>query len=176
MVRRVCSVPYWLPVLFCRSTPSHFLVITKNQVFGLPISPELRKQAEGAKLTPASFNLKPDQLNVVRIEPRQQEDGEEKMDVVSVVTTLEGKPLTSGHIASRLRGFTDIEQLERQGADNATLIESLLGDKNELHNNYQNFQAFLDAGGGTGLQHDVIRYGACNLNPISLSVRIGSML
>ena len=111
--------------------PVAFLVITKNQVFGLPISPELRKQAEGAKLTPASFNLKPDQLNVVRIEPRQQEDGEEKMDVVSVVTTLEGKPLTSGHIASRLRGFADIEQLERQGADNATLIESLLGDKNE---------------------------------------------
>src|SRR5438876_2329053 len=102
--------------------PVAFLVITKNQVYGLPISPELRKQAEGAKLTPASFNLKPDQLNVVRIEPRQQEDGEEKMDVVSVVTTLEGKPLTSGHIASRLRGFADIEQLERQGADNATLI------------------------------------------------------
>jgi len=156
--------------------PVAFLVITKNQVFGLPISPELRKQAEGAKLTPASFNLKPDQLNVVRIEPRQQEDGEEKMDVVSVVTTLEGKPLTSGHIASRLRGFTDIEQLERQGADNATLIESLLGDKNELHNNYQNFQAFLDAGGEMGLQHDVLRYGAYNLNPFLVRVEIVPML
>src|SRR5207247_4017188 len=127
---------------------------------------------EGTKLTPAYFNVKPNQLNVVRIEPRQQEDGEEKMDVVSVVTTLEGKPLTSGHIASRLRGFTDIEQLERQGADNSTLIESLLGDKNELHNNYQNFQAFLDAGGEMGLQHDVLRYGAYNLNPFLVRFEI----
>src|SRR5204862_3094687 len=101
--------------------PVVILGTTKNQVYGMPISPELRKQAEDAKLTPASFNLKPDQLNVVRIEPRQQEDGEEKMDVVSVVTTLEGKSLTSGHIASRLRGYPYIEQLERQGADNATV-------------------------------------------------------
>src|SRR2546428_3015323 len=98
------------------------------------------------------------------------------MDVVSVVTTLEGKPLTSGHIASRLRGFTDIEQLERQGADNSTLIESLLGDKNELHNNYQNFQAFLDAGGEVGLQHDVLPDGAYNLNPFLVRVEIVPIL
>src|SRR2546428_3495590 len=98
------------------------------------------------------------------------------MDVVSVVTTLEGKPLTSGHIASRLRGFTDIEQLERQGADNATLIESLLGDKNELHNNYQNFQAFLDAGGEMGMQHDVLPFRAYNLHPFLVRVEIVPML
>ncbi len=135
--------------------PVAFLVITKDRVFGLPISPELQKRAEGAKLTPASFNLQPESLNVVHIEPRQHEDHFEKLDVVGVVTTLEGKPLASGHIASRLRGFIDIEQLESAGADNAKLIESLLGDKNDLHNNYQNFQAFLDAGGEMGLKDDV---------------------
>jgi regulator of protease activity HflC (stomatin/prohibitin superfamily) len=156
--------------------PVAFLVITKDKVFGLPISPDLHKRAEGGRLTPSSFNLQPEGLNVVRIEPRQQTDDGEKLDVVGVVTTLEGKPLTSGHIASRLRGFTDIELLERENADNAKLIEALLGDKNELHNNYQNFQAFLDAGGEMGLQHDVLRYGAYNLNPFLVRVEIVPML
>ncbi len=35
-----------------------------------------------------------------------------------------------------------------------------LGNKNNLHNNYQDFQAFLDSGGRIGLQHDPLLYGA----------------
>ena len=42
----------------------------------------------------------------------------------------------------------------------AELIDMLLGSKNELHNNYQDFQRFLDAGGRIGLQHDPLLYGA----------------
>ena len=161
--------------------PIAFLILTKNKVFGLPISPELQKRSrEKGGLTPALFNLQPNQLNVVSIAPQIQEGGSgnvvEKRDVVGVVTTLEGKPLASGYIASRLGGFSDIETLETENAEDARVIETLLGDKNGLHNNYQNFQAFLDNGGEMGLQHDVLRYGAYTLNPFLVHVEIVPML
>jgi hypothetical protein len=156
--------------------PVAFLVITKSRVYGLPISSEFKARSKDGLLTCNSFNLSPEQLNVVRLEARAPEQGGEKMDVVGVVTTLEGKALTSGHIASRLGGFTDVEALEAAGADDPTVIDVLLGDKNQTHNNYQNFQAFLDAGGEMGLQHDVLRYGAYNLNPFLVKVEIVPML
>ena len=40
-----------------------------------------------------------------------------------------------------------------------------LGSKNNLHNNYQDFQTFLEAGGRIGLQHDPLLYGAYLLIP-----------
>jgi hypothetical protein len=36
----------------------------------------------------------------------------------------------------------------------------ILGSKNDQHNNYQDFQKFLEAGGKIGLQHDPLLYGA----------------
>ena len=48
--------------------------------------------------------------------------------------------------------------------------------KNEDHNNYQDFQAFLDRGGRIGLQHDPLMYGAYNLNPFLVSVEMVPML
>jgi regulator of protease activity HflC (stomatin/prohibitin superfamily) len=157
--------------------PVAFLIITKNKVFGLPISPDLQaREGRNERLTPASFNLEPKQLDVFRVEPQLQQGSEEKLDVVGVVTTLEGEPLESGHIASRLGGFGDMEKLELAGADDQKLIEVLLGDKNASHNNYQDFQAFLNAGGKMGLQHDVLRYGAYTLNPFLVRVEIVPML
>jgi regulator of protease activity HflC (stomatin/prohibitin superfamily) len=157
--------------------PVAFLVITKSACYGLPFSSELTaKAAKEGRLTPAAFNLVPDQLNVVRLEARASEQTGEKMDVVGVVTTLEGKPLTSGHIASRIGGFADIEELEKSNTEDAKLIDVLLGDRNHIHNNYQNFQAFMDNGGEMGLQHDVLRYGAYNLNPFLVRVEIVPML
>jgi hypothetical protein len=156
--------------------PVAFLVITKNRVYGLPMSSEFQSRSKDGTLTCNSFNLAPEQLNVVRLEARAPEQGGEKMDVVGVVTTLEGKALTSGHIASRLGGFADVEALEASNAEDPTVIDVLLGDKNQLHNNYQNFQGFLDAGGEMGLQHDVLRYGAYNLNPFLVKVEIVPML
>ena len=82
------------------------------------------------------------------------------IDLVGVVTALEGEPLPSGDIASRLGGFEDIAAIEASNAGGSTattdaeLIDLLLGSKNNLHNNYQDFQAFLDNGGKIGLQHD----------------------
>ena len=69
------------------------------------------------------------------------------LDMVGIVTTLEGQPLPAGDIASRLGAFADVEQMERAGSVDAEVIEVLLGNKNNAHNNYQDFQAFLDNGG-----------------------------
>ncbi len=156
--------------------PVGFVVITKSMIYGLPMSAEFKSRSKDGRLSCGSFNLSPDQLNVVRIEPRVSEQGEEKMDVVGVVTTLEGRPLASGHIASRLGGFDDMQALEAGGSEDNAIIDVLLGDKNQSHNNYQNFQAFIDAGGEMGLQHDVLRYGAYNLNPFLVRVEIVPML
>ena len=45
-----------------------------------------------------------------------------------------------------------------------------------LHNNYQDFQAFLDNGGKIGLQHDPLLYGAYLLNPFLVRVEMVPML
>jgi regulator of protease activity HflC (stomatin/prohibitin superfamily) len=52
----------------------------------------------------------------------------------------------------------------------------LFGNKNHLHNNYQDFQAFLDNGGRIGLQHDLLMYGAYALNPFLVAVELSPML
>ena len=99
-------------------------------------------------------------------------------DMIGIVTALEGEPLPSGDIASRLGGFADIAAMEADAerAADAEIIEMLLGTKNELHNNYQDFQAFLDAGGRIGLQHDPLLYGAYLLNPFLVRVEMVPML
>jgi regulator of protease activity HflC (stomatin/prohibitin superfamily) len=154
--------------------PVAFLVITAQLVYGLPVSPDLVNQSDVGQLTAESFGLAPQQLRVVVIAP----DG--NVDLVGVVTALEGEPLPSGDIASRLGGFEDVAQIEAAGADTATtdaqLIDLLLGSKNTLHNNYQDFQAFLDAGGKIGLQHDTLLYGAYLLNPFLIRVDLVPML
>ncbi|MCX5759491.1 MAG: hypothetical protein NTU83_13500, partial [Candidatus Hydrogenedentes bacterium] len=93
-----------------------------------------------------------------------------------IVTTLEGDPLPSGAIASRLGDFDDITEMEQNGADDPSLIERIMGNKNNLHNNYQDFQAFLDGGGKIGMQHDPLLYGAYTLNPFLVRVEIVPML
>ena len=151
--------------------PVAFIVITSREVFGVPVAPELAALAGGGQLTPESFGLAPEQLGVVIIAPQGSED------VVGLVTTLEGQPLDKGDIASRLGGFDDISALEDAGGTtNAQLIETLMGSKNDLHNNYQDFQAFLDAGGRIGLQHDPLLYGAYLLNPFLVRVQLVPML
>jgi regulator of protease activity HflC (stomatin/prohibitin superfamily) len=152
--------------------PVAFLVITTQGVYGLPVSPELVSQSNDGVLTPESFGLSRDQLRVVVIAP----DGE--IDLIGVVTTLEGEPLPKGDIASRLGGFGDISAMEARegGVQDADLIETLLGSKNTVHNNYQDYQAFLDAGGKIGLQHDPLLYGAYLLNPFLVRVDLVPML
>jgi hypothetical protein len=110
-------------------------------------------------------------LRVTRIEPDAN-----GRDVCGIVTVLEGPPVEAGDIASRLGGFADIAALEKEGRNDAELIEALLQNKNHLHNNYQDLQRFLDGGGRSGLQHDALPYGAYNLNPLLVRVERVPML
>ncbi len=152
--------------------PVAFLIITAREVFGLPVSPDLVVQARtgGGVLRPPSFGLTPEQLRVVVIAPAGPRD------TVGIVTALEGEPLASGDIANRLGGFRDLTAMEEAGASDSQVIEVLLGSKNTLHNNYQDFQSFLDAGGKIGLQHDPLLYGAYLLNPFLVQVEMVPML
>ncbi|MEO6244046.1 MAG: SPFH domain-containing protein [Opitutaceae bacterium] len=70
-------------------------------------------------------------------------------DMVGIVTTLDGKPIEGGDIAG-----------------------GLIPD----HDNFQNAQAFLVAGGRRGLQEQVLLSGAWNLNPWFVAVESVPML
>ena len=157
--------------------PVAFLVITKRQLYGIPVDPEIReKMSRDGVLRPESFGLTPQQLELVRIGPEEVEGGH-VLDKVGIVTTYEGEPLPSGHIASRIGSFDDISALEAKGeATDAEITETLLGSKNTVHNNYQDFQGFLDNGGKIGLQHDPLLYGAYTLNPFLVRVEMVPML
>ena len=163
--------PVFPPGTLAPIHPVGFLVVTKSQAYGLPISPELRSRSgNGGRLTPEAFGLRPEQLELVRIEPTPCGKDGALMDLVGIVTTYEGDPLPSGDIASRLGGFSDIGKMEKDKATDGDVIEVLLGNKNNLHNNYQDYQAFLDNGGRIGLQHDPLLYGAYALNPFLVAV------
>jgi len=158
--------------------PIGFLVITKNKVYGLPIDPEIKRLAgRGGELNPQSFGLDSNQLKVVNISPQTNRGGK-ITDIIGIVTTYEGSPLDASDIAGRLGGFKDMEKAPEGGTEktDAELVEMLLSNKNNLHNNYQDFQAFLDNGGRIGLQHDPLLYGAYTLNPFLVKVEEVPML
>ena len=142
--------------------PVAFVVMTKDRTFGLPMSKEH---------LPENFGLRPQDFEVLQIR-RAADSG----DRIGIVTTLEGSPLPSGDIASRLGGFDDVKELERQSTNDQQIIEVIHGTKNGLHNNYQDFQAFLNQGGRIGLQHDPLLYGAYTLNPFLVKVELVPML
>ncbi|HLK62170.1 MAG TPA: SPFH domain-containing protein [Bryobacteraceae bacterium] len=160
--------------------PMAFLVITKPEVFGVPVASDLSTLARSkGRLTYHAFGLEEKQLEVTRISPRPSEAGR-VVDMIGIITTLEGQPLPAGDIASRLGGFTDITEMEEgdggAGITDARLIETILGNQNDQHSAYQDFQKFLDLGGRIGLQHDPLLYGAYNLNPFLLRVEEVPML
>jgi len=123
--------------------PVAFLVLTRDRMYGLRVG-----SAEKG-LLPTGLHLRPEDFEV-KIIRRSAEAG----DQIGIVTTLEGNPLPAGDIASRIGGFDEVGRLEAQGSGDQDIIEAILGTKNESHNNYQDFQAFLDQGGRIGLQHD----------------------
>jgi hypothetical protein len=160
--------------------PLAFLVITKPEVFGVPVASDLSLLASSkGRLTYHAFGLDEKQLEVTRISPRPSEVGR-VVDMIGIVTTLEGQPLPAGDIASRLGGFADVGSLETETTGDVTtdarLIETILGNQNDQHSAYQDFQKFLDLGGRIGLQHDPLLYGAYNLNPFLLRVEEVPML
>jgi hypothetical protein len=156
--------------------PVGFLVISRDAVYGLPVDDEYAVLERKGSLKAQSFGLEPVQLEVVRIEPRFYQDGK-VVDMIGIVTTFEGPPLPKGAIANRIGDFVDLAALEaRPTTKDSDLVEAILAVKNEEHNNYQDFQAFLDRGGRIGLQHDPLMYGAYILNPFLVSVEMVPML
>jgi uncharacterized membrane protein YqiK len=140
--------------------PIGFIVATGDEVFGSIVSESAEKTIN---------QVDPAVLGVVQITPQGDRD------VVGVVTTLEGPP--SSGIASRIGGFADVEEMERSGTGSAThIIQAVLRSKNDLHDNYQDYQAFLDNGGRIGLQHDPLLYGSYLLNPFLVRVELREML
>ena len=141
--------------------PIGFVVLTSAATFGEVISDSTDA---------AIAQVDPRVLTVVHITP------EGDRDVVGVVTTLEGPP--SGDIASRIGGFADVTAMEQSpdAGTPARVIQAVLRAKNDLHDNYQNYQAFLDSGGCIGLQHDPLLYGSYLLNPFLVRVELREML
>jgi regulator of protease activity HflC (stomatin/prohibitin superfamily) len=157
--------------------PVAFLIITRSQVYGEPVSSDLRsKIGRNNCLMPDAFGLRSEQLELVRIAPLPRGKDGTVTDMIGIVFVYEGDPLPSGDIASRLGGFTDVADMERTNSNDLEIIEKLLGNKNNMHNNYQDFQAFLDHGGRIGLQHDPLLYGAYALNPFLVGVELVPML
>jgi len=156
--------------------PVGFLVIAKDTVYGVPIDEAYAALERKGGLKAQSFGLEPEQLEVVRIEPHVFPDGK-VVDMIGIVTTFDGPPLPKGAIANRIGDFADLTAMEADPAvKDSELVEAILSVKNAEHNNYQDFQAFLDAGGRIGLQHDPLMYGAYNLNPFLVSVEMVPML
>ena len=169
--------PVFPPGTLAPIHPVGFMVITKSQVYGLPVSPELRATRRKARQTfargvwPAPGATRTGAHRAAGL----GKDGA-MLDMVGIVTTFEGDPLPSGDIASRLGGFADVDKMEKATATDGDIIDVLLGNKNNLHNNYQDYQAFLDNGGRIGLQHDPLLYGAYALNPFLVAVELVWML
>jgi hypothetical protein len=160
--------------------PVGFLVVTMNHVYGVPVAEEyvhLMRTKGDAGFTHQTFGLSDAQMQVVRIAPRKDDGTGKIQDMIGIVTTLEGTPSPKGAMANRLGDFTDVSAAEL-AADipDSALVEMILASKNDQHNNYQDFQQFLEAGGRIGLQHDPLLYGAYNLNPFLVSVEMVPML
>lgn len=140
--------------------PIGFVVITSDRVFG---------QALSDWTLSAMDNIDPAGLFVTHITPQGDRD------IVGVVTTLEGPP--SGDIASRIGGFGDVTAMEQAGEGSPIqVIQAVLRAKNALHDNYQDYQAFLENGGCIGLQHDPLLYGSYLINPLLVNVELREML
>jgi hypothetical protein len=155
--------------------PVAFLVITREKVYGIPVADAFQRLQNRGRLSFESFGLEEHQLRVTVIAPRRTADGQ-IIDTCGIVTVLEGQPLPSGAIAGRIGEFEDVRQLEAKNTPDSVMIETLIGNKNNLHNNYQDFDRFLEAGGRIGLQHDPILYGAYLLNPFLVKVEHVPML
>ncbi len=153
--------------------PVAFLVLTRSRSFGLPVNEEYR-----GKFGPALFGLKADDLTLKVIEPLRLKDAsvEKTIDMVGIVETLEGEPLPSGDIACRLGRFDDVKRMEAETRGDGEIADVLIGNQNERHNNYQDYQKFLEAGGRIGLQHDPLLYGSYALNPYLVRVETVPML
>lgn len=151
--------------------PIAFLVLTTHGVYGIPVDDTGKHRQASLD----DFGLEPGQLKLVDV--NYVKVGDARVDAVGVVTVTDGDPLPAGDIACRLGGWKDVEELlSVADSPDVDIIERLLHSKNAVHSNYQNMQAFFEAGGRLGLQHDVLMPGCYALNPFLVRVEIHPML
>ncbi len=181
-----------------RIHPVGFLVLTSKKVYGIPIDPELKALAFKGGLTLAAFGLNAVQVrptvirsaSVVeeaRIEAEAVESElrqvagkgrnepvrrQRMINMMGIVTSQEGPPLEDGQLAGRLGGWKDIEG----EVDDKKRINRLLSAQNTGHKAYQDFEAFLAAGGKAGLQHDPVTEGMYYFNPWLVTVEPAPVL
>ncbi len=154
--------------------PIAFLVLASNGVYGHAIGEKFEDRRGGATLQ--DFGVTADQLDLVTVDYCKFDDGTQE-DAIGVVTVLDGPALDATDIACRLGGWDDIAALLTDGvSSDAEIIATIFASKNTQHNNYQNMQAFFDAGGRRGLQHDPLMPGHYALNPFLVRVEIEPML
>jgi uncharacterized membrane protein YqiK len=97
-------------------------------------------------LTGGTYRINPALFNVITTATAHEHDMDAselhvysvKPDMVGIVTTQDGKPIESGEIAGPVIGG---------------------------HENFQQAQAFMEAGGHRGLQEQILLSGSWNLNP-----------
>lgn len=173
--------------------PIAFVVLTKGHMFGRPLSDEVnaikseydrsanvddgrRRSSYDGMERDAQFEVDTPQLR--RLSSHPLEVVFIPSNMIGVVTTLDGPSSTDR--ANRLGGYDDIVSLhdqEQEGANvDAQLIERLLEVPETVHDSYQDYQAFLDAGGRSGLQHDVLYPGRYVFNPHLVSVQLANQV
>jgi len=145
--------------------------VERRNIFASDEDPRQRGASVGKETVKVAADLGTSSVGEDTARPRSR-----LIDVIGIVRVHEGPPLDPGDIACRIGGFEDIRKKEEAGATDAELADLILDSKAKLHDNYQDFQAFLDAGGRIGLQHDPLLYGTFNLNPYLVEVEIVPML
>jgi hypothetical protein len=104
--------PVLMPGAVCLVNPAAFLIITKKRIYGRPISTEYQELAKKAQLDFKVFGLKEEDFNLYKIESEIDPDTKESVDMVGVVTVIDGDAMPSGSIAFRIGGFEDVENIE----------------------------------------------------------------
>ena len=112
MAKRAFNGLFSLPALWRRFIRSHSSSSPSPRSSACPCPPNTRKLATGGKLDFRAFGLEDWQLDVTRIAPKPTGDSGKVVDMIGVVTALDGEPLPAGAIASRLGEFKDVSELE----------------------------------------------------------------
>ena len=155
--------------------PVAFFVVTSRKVYGLPVSPDLseRAKATGGVLRPESFGLVARAAAGRRHRAARPAGHDRHRHDARRASAAVGRHREPPRRVRRHRARWSRPTERRRTRE---VIEVLLGSKNDLHNNYQDYQEFLEAGGHIGLQHDPLLYGAYLLNPFLVRVEMVPML
>ena len=159
--------------------PVGFLVVAMNHVYGVPVAEEYVSSARQERhgFTHAAFGLSDDQMKVVRIEPKTAATAR-VIDMVGIVTTLEGSPVAEGRHGEPTRRLQRHRRTGTGSPKPKTAISSRRSSpaRTMSTTTIRTSSPSSTNGGRIGLQHDPLLYGAYTLNPFLVSVEMVPML